>query len=241
MKIAIHTYGTLGDVVPYVSLACELQRRGHDVHLAGPGKFSSVSARREVTYVALPDDLGDLIDTPEGRTAIAESSGFGAGIKLLGHARRLMPALLDAEWNALRAFAPDIVVHHPKCLAAPHYAAVVGVPAILASPLPAFTATSAFPSPLLPFADLGPLNRLSHLLGTKSAAMLFRSLLKTWRETLPPPPPVPGRLSRQTPFSTPTAGTFSRPLTTGATKSASPATGSSTSPAGPLHRSWTTS
>jgi UDP:flavonoid glycosyltransferase YjiC (YdhE family) len=55
----------------------------------------------------------------------------------------------------------------------------------LASPLPGFTPTSAFPSPLLPFTNLGPLNRISHALAIRGGDLLFGRLVREWRaETL---------------------------------------------------------
>jgi sterol 3beta-glucosyltransferase len=94
-----------------------------------------------------------------------------------------MRTLLDEEWNAVRSFAPDVIVYHPKSIAAPHMAEKLGKPCILASPLPGFTPTSAFPSPLLPFRSLGPFNRASHVLATKGASLLFGKLIMEWRAT----------------------------------------------------------
>lgn len=71
----------------------------------------------------------------------------------------------------------------------PHIAEKLGCRFILASPLPGFTPTSAFPTPLLPFASLGPLNRISHSLAIKGMNVLFGGLLRDWRKTtlgLPP-------------------------------------------------------
>jgi UDP:flavonoid glycosyltransferase YjiC (YdhE family) len=77
----------------------------------------------------------------------------------------------------------------------------LGCPVILASPLPGFTPTAAFPSPLLPFRSLGPFNRTSHFLATKGAHLLFGKLLKHWRTS------VLG-LSRQSTGQTHSAGTI---------------------------------
>jgi sterol 3beta-glucosyltransferase len=44
------------------------------------------------------------------------------------------------------------------------------------------TPTRAFPSPMLPFADLGPLNRLSHGLFLRYANGLFRKPINRWRK-----------------------------------------------------------
>lgn len=80
-----------------------------------------------------------------------------------------MRRLLDDEWDAVWAFSPDLLVHHPKSLAAPHMPERLDIPVILASPVPGFTPSAAFPSPLLPVATLGPLDRASHLLAMRGA------------------------------------------------------------------------
>jgi UDP:flavonoid glycosyltransferase YjiC (YdhE family) len=93
-----------------------------------------------------------------------------------------MRRLLEEEWAAVKAFAPNVIVSHPKSIASPHMAEALARPFILASPLPGFTPTSAFPSPMLPFATLGPLNRASHALAIRGAEFLFRKLIRDWRE-----------------------------------------------------------
>lgn len=95
----------------------------------------------------------------------------------------MMRQLFDAEWNAARSFEPDIVVYHPKALAAPHIAEKLGRPAVLASPLPGFTPTSDFPTPMLPFGSLGPLNRISHRLVSGGSTLLFGRMIGDWRST----------------------------------------------------------
>jgi UDP:flavonoid glycosyltransferase YjiC (YdhE family) len=182
MRIAIETLGTRGDVQPYLALSRGLMARGHEVQLAGPVQFQDFAAGHGVPFVGLPGEFLALMDTPEGKAAIAGGEGFAAGFKLLKYVRPLMRKLLDSEWAAVRDFQPDVVVYHPKSLGSPGMATALGVPHVLASPLPGFTATSAFPSPLLPFASLGPLNRASHSLAIHGAGLLFGKDLRRWRE-----------------------------------------------------------
>lgn len=181
MRIAIETLGTRGDVQPYVALALELIRRGHDVQIAAPVQFASFVNRHGVAFAPLPGEFLALMDSPEAKAAIAGGRGFSAGFKLLKHVRPLMRRLLDEEWNAVRAFRPDVIVYHPKSVATPHMAEALGCPAILASPLPGFTPTAAFASPMLPFASLGPLNRASHVLSMRAADFLFGKQIGDWR------------------------------------------------------------
>ncbi|MFA5899247.1 MAG: glycosyltransferase [Hyphomicrobium sp.] len=181
MRIAIQTLGTRGDVQPYIALALGLMARGHVVQLAAPEQYVGLVGEYGVQAAPLPGEFLALLDMPEGKAAIAGSEGFAAGFKLLKHVRPMMRRLFDAEWSAVEAFRPDLIVYHPKSLAAPHIAEKLLRPAVLASPLPGFTPTAAFPSPLLPLKSLGPLNRPSHLLATKAPAILFGRLIREWR------------------------------------------------------------
>lgn len=183
MRIAIQTLGTRGDVQPYIALARRLIARGHSVQLSAPAQFEAMLGAYAVPFVPLPGEFLAMMDTPEGKAAIAGGQGFSAGFKLLKHVRPMMRRLLDAEWAASQAFEPDLIVYHPKSIAAPHIAERLGVPSALASPLPGFTPTGAFPSPMLPFRSLGLLNRPSHLLAIRGADLLFAKLLGEWRHT----------------------------------------------------------
>jgi sterol 3beta-glucosyltransferase len=183
MRIAFQTLGTRGDVQPYVALASSLMSRGHEVQIAAPEQYVALVAQHGIACAPLPGDFLALLETPEGKAATAGGEGFGAGLKLIKYVRPMMRQLFDAEWAAVREFAPDLIVYHPKSIATPHMAQKLSRPCVLASPLPGFTPTAAFPSPLLPFADLGPFNRMSHLLATKGAAVLFRKTIREWRAT----------------------------------------------------------
>lgn len=181
MRISIQTLGTRGDVQPYLALARELISRGHDVQLAGPEQFAGLASSANVPFASLPGEFLALLDTPEGKAAVAGGRGFSAGFKLLKYVRPLMRQLLDSEWRAVRQFSPELMLYHPKSISALHIAKRLDVPAIIASPLPGFTPTAAFPTPMLPVRNLGPLNRASHMLATHSAALLFGRLIGRWR------------------------------------------------------------
>ncbi|GHA29961.1 glycosyl transferase family 1 [Devosia pacifica] len=156
--------------------------QGHTVQLAAPAQFEAFVSERGVSFTPLPGEFLALLDTPEGKAAVAGGQGFSAGFKLLGHVRPLMRRLLDAEWIAAKAFAPDLLIYHPKSIAGPHIGERLKIPTILASPLPGFTPTSAFPSPMLPMSSLGPFNKVSHQLAIKGAGVLFGKLLREWRK-----------------------------------------------------------
>ena len=189
MRVSIHTYGTRGDVQPFVALALGLKAAGHEPVIAGPEQFTGFVEGYGIAYQPLPGEMLALIDDPAAQAVLEGSSGFAGGLKLIGRMRPAMDRMLVAEWEAAAEAAPDILVHHPKSLAAPSIAEKLGIPAVLASPLPGFTPTSAFPSPMLPARSLGPLNRWSHRLVIDGADRIYRKQIGRWREdTLSLPP-----------------------------------------------------
>jgi sterol 3beta-glucosyltransferase len=100
---------------------------------------------------------------------------------------RLVRRLLDAQWAAVGG--ADAIIYHPTALGSVYIAERLGIPAFCAFTLPGMTPTRAFPSPMLPFTDLGPLNRLSHELFLRYANTLFREPVNRWREEVLGLPP----------------------------------------------------
>lgn len=183
MRFSIHTLGTRGDTQPYLALAREIRRRGHEAMVVAPAQFAEMAAAEGVNFAALPGAFLELLESREVKDVIGKSgAGFGAGLKLLKYYRGLMVELLEAEWQAAQQFEPDAIIYHPKALGAPHIAERLGIPRFLAAPLPGFTPTSAFPTPVLPFATLGPLNRMSHALMIHGGNVMFSSSVGAWRE-----------------------------------------------------------
>jgi UDP:flavonoid glycosyltransferase YjiC (YdhE family) len=75
------------------------------------------------------------------------------------------------------------LIYHPKALGGHSIAEKLGVPGILALPLPLYSPTRAFPSPIIPAANLGgALNRASHRLVIGLATASMRGMLNRWRK-----------------------------------------------------------
>ncbi|SCY92973.1 glycosyltransferase [Microvirga guangxiensis] len=187
MRLAIHTLGTRGDVQPYIALARGLMAAGCEVVLATAARFEGFVAASGVPFAPLPDDFLDLMDTPEGRAALSGRNTLTWTLRLARQVRPMMRRLLEAQWAAVGG--ADAIIYHPKALGSVHIAERLGIPALCAFTLPGMTPTRAFPSPMLPFADLGPLNRLSHELFLRFANSLFREPVNRWREEVLGLPP----------------------------------------------------
>jgi sterol 3beta-glucosyltransferase len=181
MRIAIHTLGTRGDIQPYLALALGLHEYGHKVMIAAPSQFETFIQSRGISFAALPGEYLDLMESPEAKAAMAGSGGFTAGFKMLKHFKPIGRKQLTAEWAAAQQFNPELLIYHPKAVAAPHIAEKLLCPSVLASPLPGFTPTNEFASPLVPFRSVGPLNRLTHTIMAGSGDALFRGMIGDWR------------------------------------------------------------
>jgi UDP:flavonoid glycosyltransferase YjiC (YdhE family) len=66
MKITILTYGSAGDVVPYISLALGLMERNHEVILAAPQNFETQVKSMGIHYKPLPGDTQATLESKEG-------------------------------------------------------------------------------------------------------------------------------------------------------------------------------
>src|SRR3990172_3854449 len=60
MKITMLTYGSRGDVQPFIALARELQKNGHDVKLAAPHRFADFVGVYNVPFVSLAGDPEEM-------------------------------------------------------------------------------------------------------------------------------------------------------------------------------------
>jgi sterol 3beta-glucosyltransferase len=165
-------------VQPYVALGTGLKQAGHEVTFVTAKGFDELLAGTGLRYVALDLDLLELARSPEGKAALRSARG---ALRLL---RQLMPAwrqMLVDEWEAARG--ADVVVYHPKAFGGCHIAEALGVPGVLALPVPALSPTRAFPTPVLPLPNLGgPLNRLSYGLFFRLSTAPYRRIINRWRQ-----------------------------------------------------------
>jgi len=181
MRVAIHTLGTRGDVQPYLALALRLKELGHDVLIAAPSQFEAFIGTRGIAFAHLPGEFLALMETPEAKAVLSGGGGFTAGFKLIKHFKPIGRKELTLEWAAAKAFRPELLIYHPKAIGAPHIAEKLSCPAVLASPLPGFTPTREFASPMVPFRSLGPLNKLTHSLMAGGGEAIFRGMIAEWR------------------------------------------------------------
>jgi sterol 3beta-glucosyltransferase len=167
MRIALLTWGTRGDVQPYVALACELIRRGHRVRFCANVDLLDWVRRAGIEdTVPIPMNLRALLDTERARgwLAAGRTTTFMRWLGDVEHQQRheIAAALLSACEGADAIAASFFVGYRAHAIAEK-----LDVPMLRISPFPG-PVTGEWPSaylmngvPRVPFALL---RRASHRL-----------------------------------------------------------------------------
>lgn len=184
MKVLINTYGTRGDIQPYIALGKGLSAAGHDVTLGTSDGYQALVEEHCLRYAYIDSDMLAFTQAVLGETTSARET-FRAAQKMLP----AMAQMMEREWQVAREVQPDLIVYHSKCLGSLHAAQKLQIPAVLSLPLPFFTPTSAFPVPFLANLRLGKwFNRFSYRL-MRLPVMMYNGMVNRFRvKTLGMPP-----------------------------------------------------
>ena len=157
MNITILTYGSRGDVQPFLALAVGLQKVGHGVTLAAPHRFANFVAQYGVQCEPLagdPDELSLLFND-------AGSNVYRMVRSMQEHIFRIAPEVVKGARKALQG--ADLLVHSFAFTTGGHsYARELGIPDVSVQMFPVFAPTRAFPAVGMPDTRLGWLNYFSH-------------------------------------------------------------------------------
>lgn len=216
MRILLLTLGTRGDVQPFLALGKGLQRADHNVTVCASSSFAPWITGHGLGYAHLNNDVVDLVNSESGRRAFEKQGG------LLGLPRRMLEAsrnfktifrrTLAEQWEA--AQSTDAIVYSPQAVGGSHIVEALGVPGIMADPLPTWVPTGSFAHIVAPPLRLGAwYNRLTHRLIGAVPRLLFGSVVTRWRKEilkLPARPLVADELTRADGGSVPVMLGFSR-------------------------------
>ncbi|MCQ0989196.1 glycosyltransferase [Jiella marina] len=192
-RALILTYGSRGDVEPFLALAKGLQGAGLDVLFATSERFRDFVTEHGIAFFPLSDASLAAIETQDGKTMLEGGRGLtrriAAGIRLARRSGPINDALMRQCWEAARGFPPDVIVFHAKLFAAPHIAEKLNVPAFLGALQPMYVPTRAFPAMGLPHLPFPGYNRLTYALVQKSIGA-FRGRINRFRQDDLDLPPV---------------------------------------------------
>jgi len=162
MKITILTYGSRGDVQPFLPLSLGLMARGHSVKLAAPFRFKQLVEEHGIHFVPLAGD-------PEDLSRRLNDAGHNF-IKMI---RELMSHAIEIGADVWRQTEQacsdaDLIIHSFTHLVGAHtLAREKNIPDIHIQPFPMFAPTGDYPNVTLPDLRLRSLNRLTHIISQK--------------------------------------------------------------------------
>ena len=183
MKICILTIGTRGDVQPYIALGLGLKVAGHEVTISTLDEFEPLVHQYQLVHNGLRGDFLKAAQDANGQKG-------GNPFQLIRQYIEMAKDTLNDEWES--AQKAEIFVYNPAAIGGYHVAEKLGVPSFAAFPAPLYSPTREFPSPFLPFNNLGPFNKLSHQLFANMGPIMYRNPINEWRKTVLELPPAKG-------------------------------------------------
>lgn len=179
MRILLLTFGSRGDVQPFVALGVALRARGHEVTLSAGLGFEAMIEARGLAAAPLSVDVRALLQTREIQDAMATLSGL---VRAWKASKTMIRQQLHDTAEIIRIHRPDLMVYHPKSFVAAGMAADLHVPALPAFLQPAYAPTVAYANPMLPVGHLGRVgNRASHAIMSGLMRFGIASAQRNWR------------------------------------------------------------
>lgn len=164
MKITILTYGSRGDVQPFLPLSLGLMAKGHFVKLAAPSRFKGIIEGygiHSVPLVGEPEDLSRRFNN-------AGFNSFKMVRDFMRHAVEIGADVLRQTEEACKD--ADLIVHtFAHAVGAHTLAREKNIPDIHIQTFPMFTPTGDYPNVTMPDLRLRSLNRLTHFASKKIA------------------------------------------------------------------------
>lgn len=180
MNILIFTFGSRGDVQPYVALGVALNAQGHAVAISTGQGFDEMITGHGLASAPASIDFREIIKSPEAQEALRTVSGK---FKAMRSFKGLVRQQFEDMWRIAKEVGPDLIIYHPKATVAQHIAEALSVIAVPTTLQPMFVPTGQFPAPVLPFRDLGRLgNRMTHRFLNWVSAKGQGSLIGNWRQ-----------------------------------------------------------
>ena len=183
MRLFLLTLGTRGDVQPFVALGRALQGRGHEVTVCTSSGLAPFVEGYGLRYAYLNNDILDLVNSDAGRRAVSETGVLGS-LRWMAEAARLFKPIfrrtLAEEWEAARG--AEAIIYHPQAVGGYHIAEALGIPGVMADPLPTWVPTAGFPNLVAPDLGLGGwYNRLTYRVLPVLTRAMYGSVVTRWR------------------------------------------------------------
>lgn len=162
MNITLLTYGSRGDVQPFLALAVGLRQAGHTVTLAAPQRFAGFIESHQVRCVPLPGDPDELSRMFND----AGNNPYRLVRSMQAHLFRIAPDVVRAARQSLQG--ADLLAHGFAFTTGAHsFARELGIPDVSVQLFPMFAPTRQFAAIGMPQGMPGWLNYFSHWISTQ--------------------------------------------------------------------------
>jgi len=181
MRITILSFGSRGDVQPFIALAVGLQKTGrYKVRFAAPDNFEPLAREYSLNFSPLGVDTQKML----GTGGIDPDRNILLWLwKVLRSMKPLAERIAENTWLACQD--AEFIIYSMLGVGAYHVAEKLGVPCIMASPIPGFAPTRAYPNPggVFPSLPLGEgYNRLTHILSGHLFQIFTGPFINRWRK-----------------------------------------------------------
>jgi rhamnosyltransferase subunit B len=148
-RIVLNTFGSLGDLHPYLAIAIELRRRGHESVIATSEVYRRKILAENVGFAPVRPDVGLVMDDPEFIARVWDRRRGGEFLL-----RDYLVPHLEQTYEDLRQACrgADLLLTHPAALAGPILAEVLQLP-WLSVALQPFMFFSSYDPPVLSGAE----------------------------------------------------------------------------------------
>ena len=179
-RIVLTTFGSFGDVHPFMAIALELQSRGHSPVIAASGLYRAKIEAAGLEFSSLRPDLAPPQDQDQELMDKVMEPKSGARFLL---SELILPHVRDSYADLIQIVkGADLLVTHPLTLAGPLIARKIGVrwASVILSPA---SFLSAYHPPVPPF---WPWLRHLSLLGPSAINLVIRTIKKMTRPAVGP-------------------------------------------------------
>ncbi len=160
--MTILTYGSRGDVQPFLPLSVRLMEEGHSIKLAAPLRFKRLVEEHKIEFIPLAGD-------PEELSRRLNNAGHNF-VKLLHELTNHAVEIGADVWRQTEEACEDtdLIIHTFAHIIGAHtLACEKNIPDIHIQGFPMFTPTGDYPNVTLPDLQSRVLNRLTHMLSAK--------------------------------------------------------------------------
>jgi UDP:flavonoid glycosyltransferase YjiC (YdhE family) len=174
-RIVLTTFGSYGDIHPYLAIAAELRSRGHHPAIATSELYREKLVAGGFDFVPVRPHIPPPQEQDPAMMEKVMNPKSGSGYLLN---EMLFPYVRDGYEDLLRAVAgADLLLTHPISFAGPLVAQKTGLPWV-SSVLAPVSFMSAYDPPVPPF---WPWMRHMELLGPRFVAAFFKQAKKYYR------------------------------------------------------------